>query len=292
VVLGDAYLLSEARARQFRCPLSSEKEPKRRPLSRSGRCGDLVSDALHRTAIDRNRRILLIKNRKLRILCFHGYRGTHNLRNANAAVGAGIGGAREVRVRDAPSWKQALRLVASRSRTLRRFSKLPASTTLRRGRRMAEDERLVDFAISISAPFDGVFGSARELQLASLLVGLRSHRVSGQPHLGRFPIGSAALPARPHHANLYSRNRNNRSPLSVNVIGASDFVVPSRRSDHLASLFRNPLKPAANSGALQSRHRNCEAPSMLSCNEGRVMPRLALTGGNACRSGMMRLGVV
>jgi hypothetical protein len=92
-----------------------------------------------------------------------------------------------------------------------------------------------------SAPFDGVFGFSQGAALTSLLVGLRNPaeaeaRISFDfaMMVGGFASNDGS------HAHLYQRRSEYGLP-SVHIIGGSDFVVPSSRSDQLASLFKTPL---------------------------------------------------
>jgi len=92
-----------------------------------------------------------------------------------------------------------------------------------------------------SAPFDGVFGFSQGAALTSLLVGLRNPREAEAGVSFDFAImvgGFASNDGR--HAEIYQRKAKYGLP-SVHIIGKSDFVVPNGRSDHLASLFKDPL---------------------------------------------------
>jgi predicted esterase len=92
-----------------------------------------------------------------------------------------------------------------------------------------------------SAPFDGVFGFSQGAALTSLLVGLRNPREAEARISFDFAImvgGFASNDGR--HAEIYQRKAKYGLP-SVHIIGKSDFVVPSSRSDRLASFFKDPL---------------------------------------------------
>jgi predicted esterase len=91
------------------------------------------------------------------------------------------------------------------------------------------------------APFDGVFGFSQGAALTSLLVGLRNPREAEASISFDFAMmvgGFASNDSR--HTELYQRKEKYGLP-SAHIIGESDFVVPSSRSDHLAGLFKDPL---------------------------------------------------
>jgi predicted esterase len=91
-----------------------------------------------------------------------------------------------------------------------------------------------------SAPFDGVFGFSQGAALTSLLVGLRNPREAEAGVSFDFAIMVGGFASNDgSHAEIYRRKAKYGLP-SVHIIGKSDFVVPSSRSDHLASFFKDP----------------------------------------------------
>jgi len=101
-----------------------------------------------------------------------------------------------------------------------------------------------DWLVSLfaqGAPFDGVFGFSQGATLTSLLVGLRNPRKAEAGLSFDFAIMVGGFASRDGgHAELYRRKANYDLP-SVHIIGESDIIVPSDRSDHLASFFSDPL---------------------------------------------------
>ena len=92
-----------------------------------------------------------------------------------------------------------------------------------------------------SAPFDGVFGFSQGAALTSLLVGLRNHGETENRISFDFAIMVGGFASNDgSHANLYQRKSEYGLP-SFHIFGDSDFVVPSSRSERLASFFKDPL---------------------------------------------------
>ena len=100
-----------------------------------------------------------------------------------------------------------------------------------------------DWLVSLfeqSAGFDGVFGFSQGATLTSLLVGLRNHRAEGGIAFNFAIMAGGFASNDGSHANLYRRKSEYGLP-SFHIFGDSDFVVPSSRSERLASLFKDPL---------------------------------------------------
>lgn len=176
--------------------------------------------------------------RKLRILCLHGYHGSATtLRSQMRPLAQGLERLADFVCVDAPSlaigdfgWWHA--------REMRPADVSPA--------RMRYDgwSNTKKWLISLfrhSPPFDGVFGFSQGAALTSLLVGLRDPCETQDRISFDFALMVGGFKSNDEdHAYLYQRRSEYRLP-SVHIIGQSDFVVPSSRSERLAGFFENPL---------------------------------------------------
>ena len=181
--------------------------------------------------------------RKLRILCLHGYHGSaKTLRTQMRPVTQGLEPLAEFVSVDAPSlavgdfgWWHAV----SNDRGYSKQADAGQSAMRYEGWSKTRDWLVCLFAQS--APFDGVFGFSQGAALTSLLVGLRNPREAEAGISFDFAMMAGGFASRDDsHAKLYRRKTNYGLP-SVRIIGESDFVVPSSRSDHLAGFFKDPL---------------------------------------------------
>ena len=181
--------------------------------------------------------------RKLRVLCLHGYHGSaKTLRMQMRPFTQGLEPLAEFVCVDAPSlatgdfgWWHAV----SSDGDDRKHAGVGQSTMRYEG--WSKTENWLVSLFMQSAPFDGVFGFSQGAALTSLLVGLRNPREAEAGVSFDFAImvgGFASNDGR--HAEIYQRKAKYGLP-SVHIIGKSDFVVPNGRSDHLASLFKDPL---------------------------------------------------
>jgi predicted esterase len=181
--------------------------------------------------------------RKLRILCLHGYRGSaKTLRVQMRPLTQGQESLAEFVCVDAPSlaggdfgWWHAV----SDDRGDVKYAGIGASAMRYEG--WSNTKTWLDSLFQQSGPFDGVFGFSQGAALTSLLVGLRNPRDTESGISFNFAMmvgGFASNDSR--HAELYQRKANYGLP-SLHIIGESDFVVPSSRSDHLAGFFKDPL---------------------------------------------------
>jgi hypothetical protein len=180
--------------------------------------------------------------RKLRILCLHGYHGSAKaLRMQMRPVAEGLEALAELVCVDAPSlaigdfgWWHA---VSNDAAGVKHAGVGPSM----RYEGWPETKHWLVSLFRQSAPLDGVFGFSQGAALASLLVGLRSSHEAEAGIAFNFAIMVGGFASNDGgHAELYRRKSEFSLP-SVHIIGTSDFVVPSRHSDHLASFFRNPL---------------------------------------------------
>jgi predicted esterase len=180
--------------------------------------------------------------RKLRILCLHGYRG--NARALHVQMRSFTQGSEslaEFVFVDAPSlargsfgWWHAVSNDGDSK---------PAGVgqPTMRYEGWSETKAWLVSLFQQSAPFDGVFGFSQGAALTSLLVGLRNPREAEAGISFDFAMMAGGFASRDDsHAELYRRKTNYGLP-SVHIIGESDFVVPSSRSDHLAGFFKDPL---------------------------------------------------
>jgi predicted esterase len=185
--------------------------------------------------------------RRLRILCLHGYHGSAEvLRQQLAPLAEGLGALAEFVYVDAPTiargdfgWWHA---VVAGHPARRGDPGVPPGA--RRYQGWSGTRAFIVSLFEKEGPFDGVLGFSQGSALTGLLVGLRA--LDGKPTAER-PLAfdfamlvSGFVSADPDLANLYAAAESYALP-SVHIIGRSDFVVPSEDSRELAAKFEDPL---------------------------------------------------
>jgi predicted esterase len=181
--------------------------------------------------------------RKLRILCLHGYRGSaKTLQTQMRPLTQGLEPLAEFVCIDAPSramgdfgWWHAV----SKDLDDPKHADVDHPTVRYEG--WLKTKTWLISLFQQNAPFDGVFGFSQGAALTSLLVGLRNQCEAEDRISFDFAVMVGGFASNDgSHANLYRRKSEYGLP-SVHIIGESDVVIPSSRSERLASVFKNPL---------------------------------------------------
>lgn len=170
--------------------------------------------------------------RKLRMLCLHGYHGSADvLRRQLAAFAAPLAELADFEYIDAPSL------------AVGDFGWWHAVDAERRYDGWARTREAIVAAFARRGPFDGVLGFSQGAALAGLLVGLRAP--DGTPTPERplafgVAILASGFPARdPELAQLYARADSYALP-SLHLVGRADAVVPAASTRALADRFARP----------------------------------------------------
>jgi predicted esterase len=178
--------------------------------------------------------------RKLRILCLHGYHGSAEiLRDQMAPLLDGLDSVAEFVFIDAPSlavgdygWWHAINMPGHPKR---------GDPGVGGNKTYSGWSRTLEAIVAIferQGPFDGVFGMSQGAALTGLLVGLRSQK--GALAFDFAVMVGGFLSADSTLAKLYDESSSYELP-SAHILGRSDTIVPIDLSARLAAKFKEPL---------------------------------------------------